>query len=238
MDASVLKKLTDTEGALVAAEKKATEDSAAEKAAAELAAAKEEAQAAMNEQVTVTQKGNKFTVKWKKSSSADGYFVYAQYCEKKANEPAITIKTNGTTSTTISKINGKKISTKKNFYVYVEPYKIIEGKEVTLGKSMEAHLVGSGNTKYSNVKTLTLKKNKLALKVGKTAKIKAKVTLVNKNKKHLPKSHGAKFRYKSSDPSIATVSANGKVKGIKKGTCTVYVYSINGLVKKAKITVK
>ncbi|MCR5202872.1 MAG: Ig-like domain-containing protein [Lachnospiraceae bacterium] len=54
----------------------------------------------------------------------------------------------------------------------------------------------------------------------------------------MPKSHGAKFRYKSSDTSIATVSKKGKIKGIKKGKCTIYVYSINGLVKKARITVK
>ena len=64
------------------------------------------------------------------------------------------------------------------------------------------------------------------------------MTLVNKNKKHIPKSHGAKFRYKSSDTGIATVDKNGKIKGIKKGTCTIYVYSINGLTKKAKVTVK
>lgn len=31
---------------------------------------------------------------------------------------------------------------------------------------------------------------------------------------------------------------DGKVKGIKKGKCTIYVYSINGLTKKARITVK
>jgi len=229
--ADVLKKLTDDEKALAAA-------TAADKAAKELAAAKEEAQAAMNEQVTVTQKGKKFTVKWKKSTSADGYYVYASYCGKKATKPAKTIKKNTTTKVTISKINGKKISTKKNFHVYVVPYKIIDGKKVALGKSTVVHLVGAKSTKYSNVKKLTLKKTKYTVKVGKTAKIKAKVTLVNKNKKHIPKSHGAKFRYKSSDTSIATVDKNGKIKGIKKGKCTIYVYSINGLTKKAQITVK
>ena len=245
VSADTLKKLTDAETALTAAEKKAAEDKAAaekkaaeEKAARELAAAKQEAQAAMNEQVTVTQKGNKFTVKWKKSSSADGYYVYASYCGKKAAKPAKTIKKNTTTKTTITKINGKKINQKKNFHVYVVPYKIIDGKKVTLGKSTVAHLVGSKNAKYSNVKKLTLTKSKYTVKVGKTKKIKAKVTLVNKNKKHIPKSHGAKFRYKSSDTGIATVDKNGKFKGIKKGTCTIYVYSINGLMKKAKVTVK
>ena len=229
--ADVLKKLTDAEKALAVAE-------AADKAAKELEAAKKEAEAAMNEGITVTQKGKKFTVKWKKSSSADGYYVYASYCGKKAAKPAKTIKKNTTTKTTITKINGKKINQKKNFHVYVVPYKIIDGKKVTLGKSTVAHLVGSKNAKYSNVKKLTVKKKKYTVKVGKTAKIKAKITLVNKNKKHIPKGHGAKLRYKSSDTSIATVSKNGKIKGIKKGTCTIYVYSINGLTKKAKVTVK
>ena len=245
VSADTLKKLTDAEAALKAAEKKAAEDKAAaekkaaeEKAARELAAAKEEAQAAMNEQVTVTQKGNKFTVKWKTSSAADGYYVYAQYCGKKITKPAKTIAKNTTTKTTITKINGKKINQKKQFCVYVVPYKIIDGKKVALGKSTVAHLVGAKSTKYSNVKKLTLTKKKYTVKVGKTAKIKANVTLVNKNKKHIPKGHGAKFRYKSSDTSIATVDKNGKIKGIKKGTCTIYVYSINGLMKKAKVTVK
>ena len=245
VSADTLKKLTDAETALKAAEKKAAEDKAAaekkaaeEKAARELAAAKEEAQAAMNEQVTVTQKGKKFTVKWKKSSAADGYYVYAQYCGKKITKPAKTIAKNTTTKTTITKINGKKINQKKQFCVYVVPYKIIDGKKVALGKSTVAHLVGAKSTKYSNVKKLTLTKKKYTVKVGKTAKIKAKVTLVNKNKKHIPKGHGAKFRYKSSDTSIATVDKNGKIKGIKKGKCTIYVYSINGLMKKAKVTIK
>ena len=231
VSADTLKKLTDAEAALKTA-------TAKDKAAKELAAAKEEAQASMNEQVTVTQKGSKFTVKWKKSSAADGYYVYAQYCGKKITKPAKTIAKNTTIKTTITKINGKKINQKRQFRVYVVPYKIIDGKKVALGKSTVAHLVGAKSTKYSNVKKLTLTKKKYTVKVGKTAKIKAKVTLVNKNKKHIPKSHGAKFRYKSSDTSIATVDKNGKIKGIKKGTCTIYVYSINGLMKKAKVTIK
>ena len=233
-DTAAAKKVTDAINALPASDKIATTD----KAAKELEAAKKEAQAAMNEQVTVKQKGKKFTVKWKKSTSADGYYVYANYCGKKATKPAKTVKKNTTTKVTISKINGKKISTKKNFYVYVVPYKIIDGKKVKLAKSTVAHLVGSKSKKYSNVKKLTLKKKKYTVKVGKKKKIKAKVTLVNKNKKHIPKGHGAKFRYKSSDTSIATVSKKGKIKGIKKGKCTIYVYSINGLTKKAQITVK
>lgn len=227
----------DTEIAIT--EKQSTEKtSAKEQAAKELMAAKTEAQTVMNEQITVKQKNNKYTVKWKKVASADGYYVYAQYDGKKATKPVKTIKKNTTTKVTITKINGKKISAKRNFNVYVEPYKIVDGKKVKLGKSIVAYIAGTKNAKYSNVKKLTLKKSNYIIKAGKTAKIKASVTLFDKNKKHLPKSYSAKFRYKSSDTSIATVSKNGTIKGIKKGTCTIYVYSINGLVKKAEVTVK
>ena len=232
--ADVLKMLTDDEKALAAAEKKAAE----EKAAKELAVAKAEAQAAMNSEVTVTQKGKKITLKWTKSASADGYDVYVQYCGSKATKPVKTIKKNTTTKATIKKINGKKINLKKNFHAYIEAYKMIDGKKVVLGKSNVGHVVGAKNSKYTNVKSIKLTKKSYTVKVGKTTKVKARITLVDKSKKHISKAHGAKLRYKSSDTSIATVSKKGKIKGIKKGTCTIYVYAINGKMKKAKVTVK
>ena len=192
----------------------------------------------MNEQVTVKQKGKKFTVEWHKSESADGYHIYAQYCGEDITTPAITVTGNTTTKVTIKKINDKKISAKKNFRVYVVPYKIVNGTEVELGKSMVAHLVGVKNKDYSNVKKLKLKKSKYTMGVGETAKIKAKVKLADKNKKHIPKSHSPKFRYVSSDTGIATVDKKGNITGVKSGTCTVFVYSINGLVKKAEVTIE
>jgi len=233
----VLKKLTDAENALEEAARMSAENETA-KRASELEAAKKEAQAAMNEQVTVIQKGSKFTVKWKKSTSADGYDVYARYSGKKAGGPAKTIAKNTTTKTTITKINGRKIDQKKIILVYVVPYKIIDGKKVALGESTAAYLAGAKNTKFSNVKKLTLNQSRYTVTVGNTSKIKAKVTLVDKNKKHLPKKYAARFRYKSSDESIATVDGNGKIKGIRQGTCTIYVYSVNGLAKKATVLVK
>lgn len=228
VDAATLKKLTDAEEALKAAEKEE----------AEFIAAKEESKLALNEEVTVTQKGSKIQIKWTKAPSADGYDVYVQYCGKNFTKPVKTITTSSTTKLSVTKINGKKLDLKKNFKIKVSAYKMLRGKKEILATSEEAHVVGVKNTKYTNVKSLKLTKSKYSVKVGKTAKIKAKVVLVDKNKKHIPKSHGAKFRYRSSDEAIATVDKNGKVKGIKKGTCTIYVYSINGLTKKAKVTVK
>ena len=81
-------------------------------------------------------------------------------------------------------------------------------------------------------------KKAVAIQAGKTFKVKAKVKLVDKTKKHISKRHAAKFRYRASDKSIATVTKSGMIKGINKGTCTVYIYAINGNMKKVKVTVK
>ena len=222
--AKTVKQLEDAEKALAQAK--------------EVAAAKKNAKTAMNNQITVTQKGKKITVKWHKASQADGYFVYVQYCGKKYKKPVKTIKKNSTTKVTITKLNGKKINLKKNFKVVVKPYKIVNGKKVVLAKSMTAHVVGVKNKKYTNVKSIKATKKALTVKVGKTVKAKAKITLVDKKKKHIPSSHAPKFRYRTSDKKIATVDKNGKIKGIKKGTCTIYVYAINGKMTKIKVTVK
>lgn len=187
---------------------------------------------------SVTQKNNKVQVSWTKVNEADGYDVYVRYCGSKAKKSVKTIKKNTTTKTSVAKINGKKIDQKKNFHVKVYAYKMVNGKKEIIAKTITAHLAGIKSVKYTNPKALKLTKSKFTVKVGKTAKIKAKITLVNKNKKHIPKSHGAKFRYRTSDSSIATVSKSGKIKGIKKGTCTIYVYAINGKMKKVKVTVK
>ena len=231
VSADTLKKLENAEKALETLV-------VADKATKELAAAKQAAQAAMNSEVKVTVKGKKIKVQWTKTTSADGYDVYVQYCGKKITKPVKTIKKNSTTKATIKKINGKKLNLKKQFRVYVVAYKMIDGKKVTLAKSNTGHVVGTKNKKYTNVKSIKLKKKAYTIAVGKTVKVKAKIKLVDKNKKHIPKSHGAKFRYRTSDSSIATVSKSGKIKGIKKGTCTIYVYAINGKMKKVKVTVK
>ena len=235
VSASTVKKLEAAEKDLLAAEAKAEAKAKAEK---ELAATKKAAQATMNSKFKVTVKSKKTIVEWSKIASADGYDVTVQYCGKNSKASVTTINNNATTKTTIKKINGKKINPKKQFKLYVEAYKMIDGKKEVIAKSLIAHLVGKKNKKYTNVKSIKGVKKEYTVELGKTTNIKAKVKLVDKNKKHIPKSHCAKFRYKSSDSTIATVDKNGQIKGNKKGTCTIYVYSVNGNIKKAKVTVK
>ncbi|MCR5337513.1 MAG: Ig-like domain-containing protein [Lachnospiraceae bacterium] len=73
----------------------------------------------------------------------------------------------------------------------------------------------------------------MSLKQGKTGKIKASVKVKKKVNYHT-----AKFRYESSDETVATVTKKGKVKAIGAGSCNIYVYAQNGLNKKIKVTVK
>ncbi len=220
-----------------AAKKAAEEAAAASKAAAELAAATTNAADAMNSQVKITQTTKKITVKWTKATKADGYYVYVQYAGSKA-KLVKTITKNTTVKLTLKKLNGKKINLKKNIFVYVAAYKTINGKKTTLAKSNTYYVAGKKSKKYTNVKKLTVNKTSASLSVGKTLKLSAKVTLVNKKKKHLPKSYAAKFRYKTSDESVAKVSSSGQITAVGKGSCTIYVYAINGLTKKVNVTVK
>ena len=73
--------------------------------------------------------------------------------------------------------------------------------------------------------TLTLNKTSASVKVGKTTKITAKAA------------PSGKVTYKSGNKKIATVSSNGTIKGIKKGTAKITV-TCNGVTKTVKVTVK
>ena len=73
--------------------------------------------------------------------------------------------------------------------------------------------------------TLTLSKTSVSVKAGKTTKITAKAA------------PSGKVTYKSSNKKVATVSSNGTIKGIKKGTAKITV-TCNGVSKTVKVTVK
>ena len=101
------------------------------------------------------------------------------------------------------------------------------------------HAYTSGGTsKYTNAKSVTVKKPRVSLKAGKTYKIKANVVKLQKGKKLVPTSHAPKLRYVSSNKKIATVSKSGKITAKSKGSCKVYVIAVNGVSKAVKVTVK
>ena len=234
--------LTQDQKALVTAEildeLKAAEKAVKDFDAGTIAEQRKTAKAALYKGVIVKQKGKKYIVKWSKVKVADGYDVYAGYCG--FYDPTLfkTIKKNTVTKVKIAKLDGKKLDLDKNIKVYVVAYKYIDGKKVTLAKSVVSHAIGNKNAQYTNPKSLKLNKSKATLEVGFQTKVKAKVTREYNNKKLLPVKHIAKLRYKTSNKKVATVSKNGKIKGVGKGKCTVYVIAANGITKKVKVTVQ
>lgn len=180
--------------------------------------------------------GKTIKVTWGKVAKADGYDVYMAYCKKGKYTVVKSVKAAKTLSVTINKLNKKAVNQKDNVKCYVVAYKKVDGKKVTIGKSITGHAVGKKNTIVTDVKKIQTKKSAYSLKKGKTAKIKA--TIVKKNNKLPLFGHTAKFRYDTSNKKVATVSQYGKITAKGKGTCYVYIYAVNGCAKKVKVTVK
>ena len=187
---------------------------------------------------SVKQTKTSVTLQWNIIKDADGYFVYGNRCNT------------GTKSYKYRKlatITGGDISTwtqkdlkKGTYYKYViKAYRLVNGKKVVTDTSISVHAV-TGGGKYGNAKAVSVtqignKKNvsKIALKMGKTAQIKAKE--VKKDKKI---ERHRKLCYESSNTKVATVTPDGLIRATGKGTCTIWVYAQNGIYKALKITVK
>ena len=60
---------------------------------------------------------------------------------------------------------------------------------------------------------------------------------LKKGKKLMKKGHGPKLRYLSSNKSVTTVNKSGKITAKSKGSCKVYVITVNGVYKVVNVTV-
>ena len=178
------------------------------------------------------------TISWNKIQGADGYDIFFAQCNHSGKKIVCknvkTIKGNKTFKWTRSGL--KKGTAYKS---YVKAYVMKNGKKTYVKTSLMMHAyTGNGTKKYTNAKSVTVKKAKVSLKKGKTFKIKAKVNKVKKNKKLMPKSHVATLRYLTSDSKVVTVSKKGKITAKGKGSCVIYVFAHNGVSKQVKVTVK
>lgn len=183
--------------------------------------------------------GKKVKVSWGKVTGAEGYEIYAGYCGSKFSKtPAVIVKGNKKTSYTVTKINKKAINGKKNIKIYVKAFKYSGSKRVSIGQSMEIDVVGSANKSYTNPKSVKVKSKSVKLSVGKSSTIKPTLVTDKTSKKIPTKGYVSKFRYLSSSPSVATVSTKGKIKAVKAGSATIYVYAANGKYATVKVTVK
>ena len=185
---------------------------------------------------SVNQTKTSITLEWSKLDGVDGYLVYGNRCNTKTKtykyQKLATI-TNGRTWT-------HKNLKKGTFYKYiVKAYKIVDGKKVVTDTSVSIHVITQGS-KYGIAKSVSVtkignKKNvsKITLKKGKTAQITAKE--IKKDKKIR---HHRNLCYESSDTVVATVTPEGLIQAVGKGTCTIWVYAQNGVYVALTVTVK
>ena len=179
---------------------------------------------------------NSFLVSWGAVPNADRYEVYASYCIKNHNYKKIATLKGNVTKYNITKLGGKKVSTKQCVKAYVIAYRLVDGKYVAVAQSITMHTAGAAQGTYTNAKSIAVKNSTVNLAVGKTSQIKP--TLTRQNSKKALLDHVDKFRYQSTNTKIATVSANGTVKAVSKGSCTIYVFATNGKLKSVRINVK
>ena len=174
--------------------------------------------------------GTRIDLTWAKVKGATGYDVYWSYCNGKNNFNKLANVPKS------QKYADKNLNNKREYKYFTVAYKMSGGKKVYLGRTNTVH-VAMPQASKTNVLKVTVNKTKANLAKGKTFKITKKVKLENPKKKalnHLTK----KERFITSNAKVATVSSAGVIKAVRKGTCTVYVMSENGVCAKIKVTVK
>jgi hypothetical protein len=169
------------------------------------------------------------SISWNKVSGAASYEVYFSLCNTKGKEHQP--KKIATVKGTSYVVKNLKKNTFYKFYVIAKDSK---GKQIS--KSLMGHFItGDVKGKETNAKSLKLNATKVSVKVGKTYKVKGTVAAVKKGKKlH---THCETLRFVSSNSAVATVDANGNIKGVGKGWCRIYVQTANGIWQTVEVTV-
>lgn len=169
-------------------------------------------------------------ITWTKVKGADGYVVYYGKCGKSMKKIASTKKSLSTVK--------KHLAKGKTYKYQVKAYKVVDGKKVVIAKSFMMHAIANGyNSKYTDAKSVKVADSSITIKLNKSKKIKPSLTKCKSGKKFLSTKHAARYRYQSSDKTVAVVSASGKVSAVKTGSCKIYVCAPNGVWKTVKVKV-
>lgn len=177
-------------------------------------------------------------LKWDKIKGADGYIIYGAKCntkdEKYSFKALKTIANKDTLTWTQTDLE------KGTYYKYrVKAYKLVDGKKVMIAASVDVHAVTKGG-KYGVAKRVELVSlgdikgtNVITVTNGQTIQIEAKEVQADK-----PIHYHRALCYESSNEKVATVTKDGLITAVGKGTCHIYVYAQNGVYKTVKVTVK
>ena len=172
-------------------------------------------------------------IEWGQASGVATYEIWAYYLdEEEPSGPRVTVNY-GAFAAYVTDINGEKVDPSRNFVAFVVA-KNRNGEEV--GRTVIAYVAGP-DSEYTNPASLAVTSEKsIKLEVGQSSTISASVTLEDDAKELIPGIPN--YRYMSTNESVATVSESGEIIAVGKGSCTIQVYSKNGLVDEIKVTVK
>ena len=173
-------------------------------------------------------------ITWTGVSGAAKYQLYFSECNH--NDKKYTPKLYKTFGAKTRSFTVKKLK-KNHYYKFYVVALDSEGKQIA---KTEQHHFCTNNVsgKYTNPKTIEASKKKVTLKKGKTLKLKGVVTKVKSGKTLTNGDHTKKVRFRSAVPKVATVSADGTIKGVSTGWCRVYVMAANGIWQTVEVTVK
>ncbi|MBR1599908.1 MAG: Ig-like domain-containing protein [Lachnospiraceae bacterium] len=181
--------------------------------------------------------GTSWKVTWNKVAGADGYDVYA--CQGQATPSGsnyVQIAGNDSNRAFISTIGGSAVDKRKVYSFVVRAYRVVNKTKDYIGASRVLYAAGDGNKTYTNVKNLKPSKKTVTVKKGKRKKLQTKYKKQKSSRKLLSNSSGKKLNYYSSNKAVATVDAAGRVSGVSKGKCVIYILAHNGV--RTSVTVK
>ncbi|MGN1381550.1 MAG: InlB B-repeat-containing protein, partial [Eubacterium sp.] len=163
------------------------------------------------------------TLTWTPLTHVDGYFVYEAECNTPNPLKVHHLKKVADVSASSPRVY-KRTGLKKGVaYKYrVAAYKIKDGKKQIVKTSVDVHsaagnlLKKKSGSRYTNVKKVSVRKNAVTLKIGKTYKIQPSVKGVYSGCAILQKDHAPMYRYLYiKDGKNISVSQNGMVKALK-----------------------
>ena len=170
---------------------------------------------------------NAIAITWNKVKGASYYVIYGNKCGK--TNPYKRIAKTTATSYTHKKLKAG------TYYKYIISAFDKNGKHIATSISMHIVTAGGKYCNYKGVTTAAKKDTVTFAKAGKSFKLSAKAV---KESAKLKASAHRNIRFESTNKSIATVDAKGKIVAKKKGSCYVFAYAQNGTFKKIKVTVK
>lgn len=166
---------------------------------------------------------------WQSLPQADGYDIFFAPCGTEFGSVYRTLPA-GETSCVFSRLEKKTV-----YKLRVKPFSLRGGQKEYIGETAVLRCITGGSRKYTNAVEILPREDKLDLLVGEKRKIGASVTGQEAEKQVLTR--GGVLRYLSDDPSVASVSKEGKVRGLRAGTCRVYLIALTGVCAAVDITV-